>query len=108
MFLLVQMYRFFYEIIQWSAYLCTHFFTIVHWVFSTNIDTISSGTLEIGHDAWIGANTIITPGRSRIGVGAVVGASSVVTKDVPDLAIVGGNPARLIRYRFNEEICHLI
>jgi len=71
-------------------------------------DSISSGTLDIGHDAWIGANTIITPGCRRIGVGAVVGASSVVTKDVPDLAIVGGNPARLIRYRFNEEICHLI
>jgi acetyltransferase-like isoleucine patch superfamily enzyme len=66
-------------------------------------DTIPSGTLEIGHDAWIGANTVITAGCRRIGVGAVVGASSVVTREVPDFAIVGGNPARIIRYRFDEE-----
>src|SRR5262249_22530567 len=58
-------------------------------------DTIPSGTLEIGHDAWIGANAIVTSGCSRIGIGAVVGAASVVTRDVPDFAVVGGNPARL-------------
>src|ERR1017187_4066715 len=65
-------------------------------------DTITSGTLEIGHDAWIGERVIITPGCRRIGIGAVVGAGAVVTKDVPDFAMVGGNPARLIRYRFPE------
>lgn len=66
-------------------------------------DSISSGKLVIGHDAWLGERAIITPGCSRIGIGAVVAAGAVVTKDVPDFAIVGGNPARLIRYRFPEK-----
>ncbi|MGI9014862.1 MAG: CatB-related O-acetyltransferase, partial [Phycisphaerales bacterium] len=66
-------------------------------------DTIETGTLDIGHDAWIGAGVIITPGCTRIGIGAVVGAGSVVTRDVPDFAIVAGNPAKQLRYRFSEE-----
>ena len=57
---------------------------------------------RIEHDAWIGANTTILPGCRRIGIGAVVGAASVLTSDVPDFAVVVGNPARLIRYRFDE------
>lgn len=64
-------------------------------------DTIASGTLEIGHDAWIGASAIITPRCTRIGIGAVVGAG--VTRNVSDFAIVTGNPARLIRLRFSEK-----
>lgn len=56
----------------------------------------------IEDDAWIGHGVIIMAGR-RIGRGAVVAAGSVVTHDVPPYAIVGGTPARLIRYRFNEE-----
>lgn len=63
-------------------------------------DNIPSSTLEIGHDAWIGADAFITSRCRRIGIGAVVAACSVVTRDVDDFAIVGGNPARLIRYRF--------
>jgi hypothetical protein len=66
-------------------------------------DTIETGRLEIGHDAWIGAAAIITPGCSRIGIGAVVGAGAVVTKNVDDFAVVAGNPAKLIRYRFNDQ-----
>ncbi|MBI1849675.1 MAG: oligosaccharide flippase family protein [Planctomycetes bacterium] len=66
-------------------------------------DTIESGTLEIGHDAWIGERAILTPGCKHVGIGAVIGAGAVVTKDVPEFAIVAGNPARLIRYRFPEE-----
>lgn len=49
-------------------------------------------------DVWIGGHVIILPGV-QIGRGAVVGAGSVVTRNVPDFAIVGGNPARVIRYR---------
>lgn len=52
----------------------------------------------IGDDVWIGARAIILPGV-HVGNGAVVGAGSVVTRDVPDHAIVGGNPARVIRLR---------
>jgi acetyltransferase-like isoleucine patch superfamily enzyme len=71
-------------------------------------DTIDSGSLEIGHDAWIGAGVIILKGCSRIGIGAVIGASSIVTKDVPDFAVVAGNPAKVMRMRFQPEICHAI
>lgn len=63
-------------------------------------DTIESTPLWIGHDSWLGAHSIVTPGCQHIGVGAVVAAGAIVTKDVPPFAIVGGNPARLIRMRF--------
>lgn len=55
--------------------------------------------LHICGDVWIGARSIILPGCKRIGHGAIIGAGSVVTKDVPDYAIVGGNPAKIIKYR---------
>ncbi|MBM3244538.1 MAG: antibiotic acetyltransferase [Candidatus Omnitrophica bacterium] len=63
---------------------------------------VSFETTSVGHDVWIGRNAIIKDGIS-IGCGAVVGAGAVVTKDVPAYAIVGGVPARLIRYRFDEK-----
>jgi virginiamycin A acetyltransferase len=71
-------------------------------------DSLGQGTLEIGHDAWLGDSAVITPGCKRVGIGAVVGAGAVVTKDVPDFAIVGGNPARIIRYRFSKELRDLV
>ena len=67
-------------------------------------DSIFTGSLEIGHDAWLGERAIITPSCRRIGIGALVGAGAVVTKDVADFAIVAGNPARVIRFRFTQEI----
>jgi virginiamycin A acetyltransferase len=66
-------------------------------------DCVAAGTLSIWHDAWIGERVILTPGCSRIGIGAVVGAGAVVTKDVPDFAIVAGVPAKLIRYRLSQK-----
>lgn len=71
-------------------------------------DNIDSGTLDIGHDAWVGAGAMILRGCSKIGVGAAVGAGSIVTKDIPDFAIAAGNPARVIGMRFSPEICRLI
>jgi virginiamycin A acetyltransferase len=56
--------------------------------------------LSIGNDVWIGHNAIILPNVKSIDNGAIIGAGSVVTKDVPAFAIVGGNPAKVIRYRF--------
>ncbi|SFO69051.1 transferase hexapeptide (six repeat-containing protein) [Mesorhizobium sp. NFR06] len=61
------------------------------------------GGIIVGNDVWIGHGAIILPGV-QIGDGAVVGAGAVVTRNVPSYAIVGGSPARLIRYRFPEEI----
>lgn len=61
--------------------------------------TKTSSPLHIAGDVWIGARAIILPGCQRIGHGAIIGAGSVVTKDVPDWAVVGGNPARIIKFR---------
>lgn len=59
--------------------------------------------LEIKDNVWIGARAIILGNVRTIGTGAIIGAGSVVTKPVPDYAIVAGNPARIIRYRTKEE-----
>lgn len=56
--------------------------------------------ITIGHDVWIGLNVTLVTGI-RIGHGAIVAAGAVVAKDVPPYAIVGGVPARIIRYRFD-------
>jgi len=58
-------------------------------------DDVERSACVIEHEAWIGANVTILPGCTRIGIGAVVGAGAIVTKDVPDFAIVVGNPGRV-------------
>lgn len=57
----------------------------------------------IGHDVWIAANAIIKQGIT-IGDGAVVGAGAFVNKDVPPYAIVVGTPAKILKYRFEEDV----
>jgi acetyltransferase-like isoleucine patch superfamily enzyme len=57
----------------------------------------------IGNDVWIGVGTIILPGVT-IGDGAIIGAGSIVTKNIPPYAIAAGNPAKIIKYRFSEDI----
>jgi len=56
----------------------------------------------IGHDVWIGQNVIIKQGL-KIGTGSIIGMGSIVTKDIPPYSIYGGNPAKLIRERFDKE-----
>lgn len=64
---------------------------------------ISRGPIKIGNDVWIGTKAVILSGVT-IGNGAVIGANAVVTRDVPAYAIVGGAPAKVIKYRFEDDV----
>ena len=66
-------------------------------------DSVNHRQIIIGNDVWIGCDVTIL-GGVRIGNGAVIGARTVVAKDVPPFAIVVGNPARVIKYRFDEKM----
>lgn len=66
------------------------------------VETWSKGKIIVEDDVWIGTEAFIMPGV-KIGKGAVVAACSVVAKDIPPYAIVAGNPATIIKYRFSEE-----
>ncbi|MBI5191628.1 MAG: CatB-related O-acetyltransferase [Nitrospirae bacterium] len=63
----------------------------------------SKGDVVIGNDVWIGQDAMILSGIT-VGDGAVVAARSVVTRDVPPYAVVAGNPARIIKYRFPDDV----
>jgi virginiamycin A acetyltransferase len=65
---------------------------------------INRTKITILNDVWIGNGTIILPQVTRIGNGVVIGAGSIVSKNVPDYAVVAGNPARIIKYRFERSI----
>jgi hypothetical protein len=58
---------------------------------------------SVGSDVWIGARSIVLDGVN-VGDGAIIAAGAIVNKDVPSYAIVGGIPARVIRYRFDQEV----
>lgn len=73
--------------------------------FNNESESITKGKIVVEDDVWIGYGATILSGV-RIGKGCVVGAKSVVTKDVPDYAIVVGNPAKILKYRFEDEIIH--
>lgn len=68
-----------------------------------NKEGVSKGDIIVGDDVWLGLNAVILSGVT-IGQGAIIAAGAVVTKNVPPYAIVGGNPARIIKYRFEDEI----
>jgi virginiamycin A acetyltransferase len=59
------------------------------------------GDIVVGNDVWLGYKSVVMSGV-KIGDGAIIGAYSVVTKDVPPYAIVGGNPSKIIRKRFSD------
>ncbi|MDQ0416025.1 acetyltransferase-like isoleucine patch superfamily enzyme [Croceifilum oryzae] len=64
---------------------------------------LTKGDIEIGHDVWIASGASIMSGV-RVGSGAVIGADCIVARDVPPYAIMIGNPARIMRYRFERDI----
>lgn len=72
-------------------------------VFGYKSEAGTKGSIIVKDDVWIGTNAIICSGVT-IGQGAIIAAGAVVTKDVEPYAIVGGNPAKVIKYRFDEEI----
>lgn len=83
-------------------YNCISTFPFFEKGFGGKSNTYSNGDVTIGNDVWIGSGAKIMSGVT-IHDGAIVAAGSVVTKDVPAYAIVGGNPAKIIKYRFSEE-----
>ncbi|NOS92870.1 MAG: CatB-related O-acetyltransferase [Cyclobacteriaceae bacterium] len=73
----------------------------------SSIDALSKGPIFVDDEVWIGTGAKIFSGVT-IGKGAIVAAGALVTKNVEPYAIVGGNPARLIRYRFSPEIVKIL
>jgi acetyltransferase-like isoleucine patch superfamily enzyme len=80
-------------------------FQNVFGVNSTGNQHRSKGSVIIGNDVWIGLGVTIMPGVN-VGDGAVIAANAHVTSDVPPYAIVGGNPSRFIRFRFDKEVIY--
>lgn len=72
------------------------------------IDSNESNPLVVGNDVWIGDSVLILPGCHFIGDGAVIGAGSVVTKNIEPYAVVAGNPARMIKYRYPSDIATML
>jgi virginiamycin A acetyltransferase len=70
-------------------------------VLHKELESISKGDIIIDDDVWIGFRSTILSGV-HVGQGAIIAAGSVVTKDIPPYAVVGGVPAKLIKYRFNQ------
>ena len=72
--------------------------------FAPTLDELPlKGDTVVGNDVWIGQNVTVMPGV-HIGDGAIIAANSVVAKDVPAYCVAGGNPCRVIRQRFDEEL----
>ena len=94
---------------QMNAVSTFPFYTLEGWKMNPPAasDMPFKGDTVIGNDVWIGQNATILPGV-HIGDGAIIGANSVVGSDVEPYAIVVGNPAEVIRYRFDEELTELL
>jgi len=73
------------------------------WSSNASMNVVTKGDIVIGNDVWIGNSVTIMPGI-KIGHGAIIGTNSLVTKDVEPYTIIGGNPAKLIRKRFDDDV----
>jgi virginiamycin A acetyltransferase len=69
--------------------------------------SLKTSPSKLGHDVWCGANVVIMQGV-KIGNGAIIGANAVVTSDIPDYAVAVGVPAKVIKYRFSENVINEI
>jgi acetyltransferase-like isoleucine patch superfamily enzyme len=85
-------------------YFTTHALLFNPWFGCTSEDVLPRTRLVVGHDVWIGYNSIILPSVNSIGNGAIIAAGAVVTKNVEGYTIVGGNPAKLISHRFTPDV----
>lgn len=84
-------------------YKCITTFPYRYRVFGMTNDVRSKGPIKIEDEVWIGDGVWVLSGVT-IGKGAIIATGSIVTKDVPPYAIVGGSPAKIIKYRFSENI----
>lgn len=94
---------------QMSAVSTFPFYTLEGWDMDAPAasDMPFKGDTVIGNDVWIGQNAVILPGVN-IGDGAIIGANSVVGSNIAPYTIVAGNPAKVIRKRFDEELIDLM
>ena len=94
---------------QMNAVSTFPFYTLEGWEMDApdSTDMPFKGDTVIGNDVWIGQNAVILPGV-HIGDGAIVGANSVVGSDIDPYTIVVGNPAKVLRKRFDDELIDLI
>jgi len=94
---------------QMNAVSTFPFYTLEGWHASTPdlCEMPRKGDTIIGNDVWIGQNATILPGV-KIGDGAIIGLNSVVSHDIPPYTIVAGNPAKVIRKRFDDELIEIL
>jgi virginiamycin A acetyltransferase len=102
-------------IMNGANHLLNSFTTYPFWMFKNGWDAEKpdyanlslKGDTVIGNDVWLGLEAMIMPGI-KVGDGAIIGTKALVTKDVPPYSIVGGNPAKLIRKRYCDEVIELL
>lgn len=94
---------------QMNAVSTFPFYTLEGWDMNppAHSDLPLKGDTVIGNDVWIGQNAVILPGV-HIGDGAIIGANCVVGSDVPSYTIVVGNPVKVLRKRFDDELINLL